>query len=128
MEKKMEELKNTSRPLDNNGGWETQVNGRADEKKAEEQRRIISWAEQQKAEEQRRISWAEQQKAKHIAEKRIRRIMNLIAFALALIVGGGIYLNYVEGFPIYIAAAIIVIGNSLLWFVLGWIFGHKERR
>lgn len=110
---KTEKIEKESRPLDNNGGWETQVNGRADEKKAEEQRHI---------------RWEEQQRAKHLREKRISRIMNLIVFALALIVGGGIYLNYVEGFPIYIAAAIIVIGNSLLWFVLGWIFGHKERR
>ena len=93
--------------------WDTQVNGRAD--KADEDR-------------QKKLSWAQQQKANRQAEKRARRAMNAVAVALALIAAGGIYLNYVEGFPVWIAASVAVSGIAILAFVIGWICGHQARR
>lgn len=113
MENKMEELVMEPRPLNTTGGWETQVNGKADEVEADGRRRI---------------SWAEQQKANRRAEKRARRAMNAMAMALALIVAGGVYMNYVDGFPIWIAASVSVGGMAILSFVIGWIFGHRCRR
>lgn len=110
---KMENFVKESRPLDTCGGWEKQVNSRADEVEAEGRRRL---------------SWAEQQEANHRAAQRIRRLMSLFALAVALVVAGGVYLNYVDGFPVGIAVCIVVFGNSLLMFLIGWIFGHKARR
>lgn len=110
---KMENFVNESRPLDTCGGWEKQVNGRADEVEAEGRRQM---------------TWAEQQEANRRAAQRIQRIMSLLALAVALIVAGGVYLNYVDGFPVWIAASVAVTGIAMLFFVVGWIFGHKSRR
>ena len=110
---KMENFVNESRPLDISGGWEKQVNGRADEIEAEGRRRI---------------SWAEQQEANRRATQRIHRLMSLFALAVALIIAGGVYLNYVDGFPLPVAAGVAVAGNSLFMFLVGWLFGHKARR
>ena len=110
---KMENFVNESRPLDTCGGWEKQVNGRADEVEAEGRRQM---------------SWAEQQEANRRAAQRSQRLMRLFALAVVLIAAGGVYLNYVDGFPIVISVCIVVFGNSLLMFLVGWIFGHKARR
>ena len=113
MEKKIEEMNMNPAPLTMDGGWEKQVDERAAAAKAADQRRI---------------SRAAQQKAAEIAERRIQLTMIALALALALIVAGAVYLNFVEDFPILPAACITVIGNSLLTFVLGWIFGRRSRR
>lgn len=110
---KMENFVKESRPLDISGGWEKQVNGRADEVEAQGRRQM---------------SWAEQQEANRRAAQRIQRLMSLFALAVALIVAGGVYLNYVDGFPIDIAVCIVAFGNSLLMFLVGWLFGHQARR
>ena len=109
---KMEKLVIESRPQDSNDGWEQQVNGNAD--RAEETR-------------QKRIAMAEKREAVRLIEKRARRFMNAVAFALALIISGGVYLNYVDGFPVWIAASVAVGGIAILAFVIGWICGHRAR-
>lgn len=110
---KMEELVMEPRPLDTTGGWEKQVNGHHAKKVADGQKKI---------------SWAEQQKANRRAEKRANRAMNAVALGLALIVAGGVYLNYVDGFPIWVAASVSVCGMAIFSFVIGWICGHRCRR
>lgn len=110
---KMENLVIESRPLDMSGEWEKQVNGRADEAEADRLRHL---------------DWEKKQKANRRASQRIQRLMSLFALAVALITAGGVYLNYVDGFPLEIAVSVVVFGNSLLMFLVGWIFGHKARR
>ena len=109
---KMEDLVIEPRPLDASGGWDQQVNGKA--RRLDESR------------EMEHKYWAKEA-ARRKAERRIRRIMNAIAFALALVIVGGVYLNYVEGFPIWIAASVTVTGIALLFFVIGWLFGRRSR-
>lgn len=109
---KMEELVIESKPLDMTGGWDEQVNGKAD--KVEGNRKA-------------RISWAEQQKARKVAERRARRLMYSIMLGLALIVAGGITMNYVEGFPFPFAVGLATLGVAVYMFAIGWILGHKAR-
>ena len=109
----MEELVIESRPLDMTGEWDKQVTDRAARRE-----------EDQKQQRNR----ADQQKANRKVERRVRRAMNAVALALALITGGGIYLNYVEECPVWIAVSVAVGGVTILAFVLGWIFGHRARR
>ena len=109
----MKELNMETCPLSMDAEWCPLVNSRAD--RAEEKRK-------------QRLNWAEQQKANRKTERRVRRAMNAVALALALITGGGIYLNYVEECPVWIAVSVAVGGVTILAFVLGWIFGHRARR
>ena len=100
-------------PLSMDAEWCPLVNNRAD--KAEEDRRKHS-------------NWLEQQEAKRRAELRAQRIMRVLAMALALIVAGGIGMNYVEGFPMWIAVSIAGGGMAIYCFVIGWLFGNRARR
>ena len=132
METKMEEFVNESRPLNMTGGWDEQVNGRADA--AEEARKQqAAWAEEERtrrlAEEarKRQAAWEEEQRAKVRAQKRARWISFWILFGLAMILAGGIAMNYVEGFPFPMAVGLAILGVAAYMFTLGWIIGHKAR-
>lgn len=133
MSEKMEELVIETKPMEKENAFGTQVEMNA--QRAEEDRmRRIALEEERKAKQQaeearkKRAAWEEGQRAKKLVEKRARRAMNAMALALTLIIAGGIYLNYVDGFPMWIAATVAVGGMSILAFVIGWIFGHRARR
>lgn len=122
-----------SRPLNMTGGWDQQVNGRAD--KAEEVRkqqaeRAAEMRSKERAEEARKrhTAWEEELKAKKLAEKRARWIHFGIMLGLALIVYGGVAMNYVAGFPFPTAVGIAILGVAAYMFALGWLLGHKARR
>lgn len=99
--------------LNMTGGWDHQVNGRADQ--AEEDRRKMR-------------SWEEQQKAMMKRRKRTNRLLYGLSFGLILIIAGGCSLNYVNGIPQWVSIAISIVGVAALYFTLGWISGYKCRR
>ena len=113
MENNTDATKMEACPLNMDAEWCPFVNERAD--KAEQSR-------------QKKVSWAEQQKAKRLAERRARRFMSAFALAVALIVAGAIGLNYVDGFPVWLAAAVAMGGMTIYSFVVGWLFGHRARQ
>ena len=133
MENNMEELVIETQPTDKEDAFAPEVERNAQRAKIERLRREAQEEEmraRERSEEarKRQLAWEEQQKAARRAEKRARRAMNATAFGLALIVAGSVYLNYVDGFPIWISASVSVGGMAILSFLLGWIFGHRARR
>lgn len=112
METKMEELVIEPRPLSMDGEWSPCVDNRADRAEADRKKRI---------------SWAEQQKAHRKEVQRARRISFWILFGLAMILAGGIAMNYVEGFPFPMAVGLAILGVAAYMFTLGWIIGHRTR-
>lgn len=112
MEIKMEASVNEPRPLSMDGEWSPCVNNRADRAEADRKERI---------------SWAEQQKANRKAVRRARRLLYGVMIGLALIVFGGVAMNYVEGFPLPAATAIAIVGVAAYMFTIGWIIGHRTR-
>ena len=110
---KMEELKTTPRPLTLNDGWGPQVNGKAKSKDDQLEMEKRYWA---------------QEIARREAVKRANRILRLLCLACVLIAVGGVYMNYVEGFPIWISASVTASGVALLFFVLGTLVGRRQRR
>ena len=111
METKMEE-NTTIHPLTLNGGWDQQVNGHAQRKDTQ--------MEMEKC-------YREQQEARRREEKRAKRTLRLFCLALALITAGGVHLNYVDGFPVWLAVSVAASGLALLFFVIGWLFGRRYR-
>lgn len=129
----MKEMNLEACPLSMDAEWCPLVNSRAD--KAEENRqkqieREQTLKEKRMAEEarQRQLKWQEEQEAKRRTERRTRLAMNAVTVALALILAGGIILNYVDGFPIWVSCSMAVGGIAILEFVIGWICGHRARR
>ena len=113
MSEKMEELRPTPRPLSLNDGWDQQVNGKA--------RRTDDQLEMEKK------YWAEEI-ARRQAVKRANRILHLFCLALILITAGGVYMNYVEDFPLWLSSSVAVCGVALLFFTMGTLVGRRQRR
>lgn len=109
---KMEEFVKEPRPLSMDGEWSTCVNNRADRAEADRKERI---------------SWTEQQKAKRKAVKRAKWIMFGFMFGLALIVFGGVAMNYVKGFPFPMAVGLTILGVAAYMFTVGWVIGRRTR-
>lgn len=133
MENIMEELVIEAQPTDKEDLFAPQVEMNAQRAELERKRREAQEEkarDRERAEEarKRQLAWEEQKKAARRAEKRASRVMNATAFGLALIVAGSVYMNYVDGFPIWISEAVSVGGMSILSFLLGWIFGYRARR
>lgn len=129
----MKELNMEACPLSMDAEWCPLVNSRADKAEENRQKQIEqaqTLKEKRMAEEarQRQAAWEEEQKARELAEKRARRFMSAFAMALALIVAGGVGLNFIDGFPMWIATSVAVSGMVIYGFVIGWLFGHRARR
>lgn len=61
-------------------------------------------------------------------EEKFHKRMNITALGLALVTAGGIYMNYVDGFPLEISVSVAVAGVALLAFVLGLLVGEKRAK
>lgn len=109
---KMEELKTTPRPLSLNDGWDQQVNGKA--------QRTDDQLEREK-------KYQAEQEAQRQAIKRANRILRMFCVAIVLIAAGGVYMNFVERFPVAVSIAIMVSGVALLFFTLGTLAGRRHR-
>ena len=109
---KMEELKPTPRTLSLDDGWDQQVNGKA--KRTDDQ---LEMEKKYKAE----------QEARRQAEKRAVRTLRMITLGFALILAGGVYMNWVEGSPMWISIAATVAGAGLFCFTLGILVGRNQR-
>lgn len=129
----MKEMNMEACPLSMDAEWCPLVNSRADKAEENRQKQIEqeqTLKEKRMAEEarQRQAAWEEEQKARELTEKRARRFMSAFALALALIVAGGVGLNFIDGFPMWIAISVAVSGMVIYGFVIGWLFGHRARR
>ena len=109
---KMEELKTTPRPLSLDDGWDQQVNGKA--------QRTDDQLEMEK-------KYRAEKEARRQAEKRAVRTLRMITLGFALIFAGGVYMNFVEGSPMWLSIAATVAGASLCCFALGILLGRSQR-
>lgn len=132
MSEKMEAFVNEPRPLSIDGEWSPCVDNRADKAKEARKKQEVQ-AENERtmrlAEEarNRQAAWEEEQRAKARAKKRAHWILFLTMFGLALILVGGIAMNYIEGFAFPVAVALAIIGVAAYMFALGWIYGGISR-
>lgn len=130
---KMEELVIESQPADKENAFGPQVEINA-QRAAEERKRQAAKAEEMRAKERadearkRQAAWEEEQRVKKLAEKRAKRILFGIMFGLALILIGGVAMNYIEDFSFPVAVAFSIVGVAAYTFALGWIVGHNARR
>lgn len=112
-ETKMLELIIEPKPLNMDGGWDAQVNGRAD--RAEEDRI-------------KKLRWEDQQKAYRRARRRFNVILAGLMVGLALIAAGGVALNYIPAVPTDVAISVAIIGISAFMFTLGVVVGYQIRK